>query len=113
MRYAYETEQNGIKLHLVVDEFNNGKKVFDYYSNRNFIEADKGHSLKSAHNEIIPQSNKNGNMQKAFVTFFADPLLPPCVVMYVSKHTSLTISFLKFFTKNNGEYYFDSFFLNK
>ena len=26
--------------------------------NRNFIEADKGHSLKSTHNEIIPQSNK-------------------------------------------------------
>ena len=36
--------------------------------NRNFIEADKGHSLKSAHNEIIPQSNKNGNMKKAFAT---------------------------------------------
>lgn len=61
--------------------------------NKNFIEADKGHSLKSAHNEIIPQSNKNGNMKKAFVTFFIDPLLPLCVVMYVSKHTSLTISF--------------------
>lgn len=69
LRYAYETEQNGIKLHLVVDEFNNGKKVFDYYSNRNFIEADKGHSLKSAHNEIIPQSNKNGNMKKRSLLF--------------------------------------------
>lgn len=69
MRYAYETEQNGIKLHLVVDEFNNGKKVFDYCSNRNFIEVDKGHSLKSAHNEIIPQLNKNDNMKKRSLLF--------------------------------------------
>ncbi|GAA8470708.1 hypothetical protein KKKH26_06180 [Helicobacter pylori] len=35
-RYAYEWENNGVKLRLVVDDLNNGNKIFDFYSNRNF-----------------------------------------------------------------------------
>ncbi|WQS39111.1 DUF3519 domain-containing protein [Helicobacter pylori] len=35
-RYAYEWENNGIKLRLVVDDLNNGNKIFDFYSDRNF-----------------------------------------------------------------------------
>ncbi|GAA7449175.1 hypothetical protein ckin115_14750 [Helicobacter pylori] len=34
-RYAYEWENNGVKLRLVVDDLNNGNKIFDFYSDRN------------------------------------------------------------------------------
>ncbi len=30
-RYAYEWENNGVKLRLVVDDLNNGNKIFDFY----------------------------------------------------------------------------------
>uniref|UniRef100_UPI001F095028 DUF3519 domain-containing protein n=1 Tax=Helicobacter pylori TaxID=210 RepID=UPI001F095028 len=35
-RYAYEWDNNGVQLRLVVDDFNNGNKIFDFYSDRNF-----------------------------------------------------------------------------
>ncbi|EJB19225.1 hypothetical protein HPCPY6261_1373 [Helicobacter pylori CPY6261] len=35
-RYAYEWENNSVKLRLVVDDLNNGNKIFDFYSDRNF-----------------------------------------------------------------------------
>ncbi|BAJ56550.1 DUF3519 domain-containing protein [Helicobacter pylori] len=36
VRYAYEWDNNGVKLRLVVDDLNNGNKIFDFYSDRNF-----------------------------------------------------------------------------
>ncbi|GAA8008503.1 hypothetical protein HpMS64_12830 [Helicobacter pylori] len=35
-RYAYEWDNNGVKLRLVVDDLDSGNKIFDFYSNRNF-----------------------------------------------------------------------------
>ncbi|RKV41692.1 hypothetical protein DD764_05780, partial [Helicobacter pylori] len=35
-RYAYEWENNGVKLRLVVDDLNDGNKILDFYSDRNF-----------------------------------------------------------------------------
>ncbi len=35
-RYAYEWENNGVKLRLVVDDLNDGNKIFDFHSDRNF-----------------------------------------------------------------------------
>ncbi|PUD52677.1 DUF3519 domain-containing protein [Helicobacter pylori] len=35
-RYGYEWENNGVKLRLVVDDLNDGSKIFDFYSDRNF-----------------------------------------------------------------------------
>ncbi|WQU44264.1 DUF3519 domain-containing protein [Helicobacter pylori] len=32
-RYAYEWENNGVKIRLVVDDLNNGNKIFDFYRN--------------------------------------------------------------------------------
>ncbi|RKV05561.1 hypothetical protein DDP43_05630 [Helicobacter pylori] len=32
-RYAYEWDNNGVKLRLVVDDLNNGNKIFDFYRN--------------------------------------------------------------------------------
>ncbi|MCQ2873853.1 DUF3519 domain-containing protein [Helicobacter pylori] len=37
-RYAYEWENNGVKLRLVVDDLNNGNKIFDFYSDKNFTD---------------------------------------------------------------------------
>ncbi|GAA8692070.1 hypothetical protein HpDR84_04040 [Helicobacter pylori] len=35
-RYGYEWEHDSVKLRLVVDDLNNGNKIFDFYSDRNF-----------------------------------------------------------------------------
>lgn len=35
-RYAYEWDNNGVKLRLVVDDLENKNKIFDFYSDRNF-----------------------------------------------------------------------------
>ncbi|WQV89904.1 DUF3519 domain-containing protein [Helicobacter pylori] len=35
-RYGYEWENNGVKLRLIVDDLNDGNKIFDFYSDRNF-----------------------------------------------------------------------------
>ncbi|WP_415751862.1 DUF3519 domain-containing protein [Helicobacter pylori] len=32
-RYAYEWENNGVKLRLVIDDLNNGNKIFDFHRN--------------------------------------------------------------------------------
>ncbi|GAA8508613.1 DUF3519 domain-containing protein [Helicobacter pylori] len=45
-RYAYEWDNNGVKLRLVVDDLNNGNKIFDFYSDRNFTDF-RGASLHS------------------------------------------------------------------
>ncbi|MGL2491409.1 DUF3519 domain-containing protein, partial [Helicobacter pylori] len=38
-RYGYELDNNGVKLRLVVDDLNDGNKIFDFYSDRNFKDA--------------------------------------------------------------------------
>ncbi|EJB78236.1 hypothetical protein HPHPA27_0874 [Helicobacter pylori Hp A-27] len=39
-RYAYEWENNGVKIRLVVDDLNDGNKIFDFYRNfKNFRDA--------------------------------------------------------------------------
>ncbi|RVY10705.1 DUF3519 domain-containing protein [Helicobacter pylori] len=43
-RYGYEWENNGVKLRLVVDDLNNGNKIFDFH--RNFKDF-RGASLHS------------------------------------------------------------------
>ncbi|MGL2540582.1 DUF3519 domain-containing protein [Helicobacter pylori] len=37
-RYGYEWENNGVKLRLVIDDLNNGNKIFDFHSDRNFTD---------------------------------------------------------------------------
>ncbi|WRC70832.1 DUF3519 domain-containing protein [Helicobacter pylori] len=52
-RYAYEWENNGIQLRLVVDDLNNGNKIFDFYSDRNFKDF-RGASLHSGNHPYEP-----------------------------------------------------------
>ena len=37
IRYAYDLKENGVKFRVVIDEYNDGKKSFCYYSDRNFV----------------------------------------------------------------------------
>ena len=38
IRYAYDLKKEGVNFRVVIDELNDGKKIFDYYSDRNFID---------------------------------------------------------------------------
>ncbi|UOS51965.1 DUF3519 domain-containing protein [Helicobacter pylori] len=50
-RYAYEWENNGVQLRLVVDDLNNGNKIFDFYRNfKDFRDA----SLHSGNHPYEP-----------------------------------------------------------
>ncbi len=54
-RYGYEWENNGVKLRLVVDDLNNGNKIFDFYSDRNFTDFRDA----SLHSGNHPYENNN------------------------------------------------------
>ena len=54
VRYGYEAEKEGVKLRLVVDEYNDGKKIFDLYSDRN-IRGNKP-NLPNPDDKIIQQN---------------------------------------------------------
>ena len=68
IRYAYELGENP-KLRLVVDEYNDGKKVFDLYSDRNFVDygvTPKQEIKQAQKTEKISNITKNINdTQKA------------------------------------------------
>ncbi|MCQ2696037.1 DUF3519 domain-containing protein [Helicobacter pylori] len=50
-RYAYEYEHDGVKLRLVVDDLNDGNKIFDFYRNfKDFRDA----SLHSGNHPYEP-----------------------------------------------------------
>ncbi|WP_341846523.1 DUF3519 domain-containing protein, partial [Helicobacter pylori] len=50
-RYAYEWDNNGVKLRLVVDDLNNGNKIFDFHRNfKDFRDA----SLHSGNHPYEP-----------------------------------------------------------
>ncbi|MGL2912079.1 DUF3519 domain-containing protein [Helicobacter pylori] len=57
-RYAYEWENNGVKLRLVVDDLNNGNKIFDFYSDRNFTDF-RDASLHSGNHPYEPNLTQN------------------------------------------------------
>ncbi|PUD03031.1 hypothetical protein C2S39_00860 [Helicobacter pylori] len=59
-RYGYEWENNGVKLRLVVDDLNNGNKIFDFYSDRNFKDF-RDASLHSADQEDLLKTSEDLN----------------------------------------------------
>ena len=78
IRYAYDLKENGVKFRVVIDEYNDGKKVFDYYSDRNFVDYQQDrrglartfdpHSrvqVPSATGEIISQKGNLVNEKEA------------------------------------------------
>ncbi|UOR84279.1 DUF3519 domain-containing protein [Helicobacter pylori] len=63
-RYAYEWDNNGVKLRLVVDDLNNGNKIFDFYSDRNFKDF-RGASLHSGNHPYANNTTKNSLTRQA------------------------------------------------
>ncbi|EAL0006666.1 hypothetical protein A9452_01555 [Campylobacter upsaliensis] len=65
LRYGYDYEKDGVKLRVVIDEFKDGKKVFDYYSDRNFNHYEQGGYKPDlpTPSEIIPQNAKSERAQ--------------------------------------------------
>ncbi|UOS63161.1 DUF3519 domain-containing protein [Helicobacter pylori] len=63
-RYAYEWDNNGVKLRLVVDDLNNGNKIFDFYSDRNFKDF-RGASLHSGNHPYENNTTQNSLTSQA------------------------------------------------
>ncbi|GAA8740453.1 hypothetical protein oki416_09190 [Helicobacter pylori] len=66
-RYGYEWDNNGVKLRLVVDDLNNGNKIFDFYSDRNFKDFRDARPQSSTSKDSRPQPttlNENNPTQK-------------------------------------------------
>ncbi len=66
-RYGYEWDNNGVKLRLVVDDLNNGNKIFDFYSDRNFKDFRDARPQPSTSKDSRPQPttlNENNPTQK-------------------------------------------------
>ena len=60
IRYRYDLAKDGIKFGAVVEEFNNGRKVIDYYSDRNFVDYEaepKAHPRRPA-DDILLQTGQ-------------------------------------------------------
>ncbi|WP_199498557.1 DUF3519 domain-containing protein, partial [Helicobacter pylori] len=53
-RYAYEWDNDGVKLRLVVDDLNDGNKIFDFYSDRNFKDFRDARPQPSASKDSRP-----------------------------------------------------------
>ncbi|CZE49809.1 hypothetical protein [Campylobacter geochelonis] len=74
LRYAYEAKAGDNTLYLVVDEFNDGKKVFDFYSDRNFTDYKVATNNKQqpipnvASAETIPPNHLNSTKMKGGYT---------------------------------------------
>ncbi|GAA9012242.1 DUF3519 domain-containing protein [Helicobacter pylori] len=54
-RYAYEWDNNSVKLRVVVDDLNNGNKIFDFYSDRNFTDFRDAKTQPSTSKDSRPQ----------------------------------------------------------
>ncbi|WQS14989.1 DUF3519 domain-containing protein [Helicobacter pylori] len=53
-----KVDNNGVKLRLVVDDLNNGNKIFDFYSDRNFTDF-RDASLHSGNHPYEPNLTQN------------------------------------------------------
>lgn len=62
VRYAYNLKENDVNLRLVVDEYKDGKKIFDYYSDRNFIDYKGTYSplAETATLDTLPYNKADG-----------------------------------------------------
>ena len=71
IRYAYDLkDENGLNLRLVVNEYNDGKKVFDFYSNRNFTDYGET-SWQKNENIQMPQKQSQGENKQQVREFYS------------------------------------------
>ncbi|GAA7539466.1 hypothetical protein HpBHB29_11160 [Helicobacter pylori] len=55
VRYAYEWNNNGVKLRVVVDDLESGNKIFDFYSDRNITGAGPTQKPPAEQNTILKE----------------------------------------------------------
>ncbi|GAA8462464.1 hypothetical protein HpBT241_04890 [Helicobacter pylori] len=63
-RYAYEWENNGVKLRLVVDDLENKNKIFDSYSDRNIAGAEPTQKPPATQNTILKEAQSQEELLK-------------------------------------------------
>ncbi|GAA8618350.1 hypothetical protein oki184_22300 [Helicobacter pylori] len=64
VRYAYEWDNNGVKLRLVVDDLNDGNKIFDFYSDRNTTGAGPTQKAPAESNTILKELQSQEDLLK-------------------------------------------------
>ncbi|KFH26704.1 hypothetical protein JM69_07730 [Helicobacter pylori] len=63
-RYAYEWENNGVKLRLVVDDLENKNKIFDFYSDRNITDARPTQKPPNKQDTILKEAQSQEDLLK-------------------------------------------------
>ncbi|AEN18561.1 hypothetical protein HPPN135_04345 [Helicobacter pylori Puno135] len=64
VRYAYEWDNNGVKLRLVVDDLDSGNKIFDFYSDRNITGAGPTQKAPAEKNTILKGAQSQEDLLK-------------------------------------------------
>ncbi|WQS96722.1 DUF3519 domain-containing protein [Helicobacter pylori] len=64
VRYAYEWDNNGVKLRLVVDDLDSGNKIFDFYSDRNITGAGPTQKAPAEKNTILKEVQSQEDLLK-------------------------------------------------
>ncbi|MGL2752551.1 DUF3519 domain-containing protein, partial [Helicobacter pylori] len=64
VRYAYEWDDNGVKLRLVVDDLDSGNKIFDFYSDRNITGAGPTQKAPAEKNTILKEVQSQEDLLK-------------------------------------------------
>ncbi|GAA9284546.1 hypothetical protein TH0233_02170 [Helicobacter pylori] len=64
VRYAYEWENNGVKLRLVVDDLENKNKIFDFYSDRNITGARPTQKPPAKQDTILKETQSQEKLLK-------------------------------------------------
>ncbi|QQW71299.1 DUF3519 domain-containing protein [Helicobacter pylori] len=64
VRYAYEWDNNGVKLRLVVDDLDSGNKIFDFYSDRNTTGAGPTQKAPAEKNTILKEAQSQEDLLK-------------------------------------------------
>ncbi|GAA8386204.1 hypothetical protein HpBT220_09020 [Helicobacter pylori] len=64
VRYAYEWENDGVKLRLVVDDLENKNKIFDFYSDRNITDARPTQKPPTTQNTILKEAQSQEELLK-------------------------------------------------
>ncbi|WRA35655.1 DUF3519 domain-containing protein [Helicobacter pylori] len=72
VRYAYEWENNGVKLRLVVDDLDSGNKIFDFYSDRNITGAGPTQKAPAEKNTILKEAQSQEDLLKDKEEFSKD-----------------------------------------
>ncbi|UOR78645.1 DUF3519 domain-containing protein [Helicobacter pylori] len=64
VRYAYEWDNNGVRLRLVVDDLENKNKIFDFYSDRNITGARPTQKPPAKQNTILKEAQSQEDLLK-------------------------------------------------